>query len=105
HAIEAHTQPPFSIDGNHQWRLRHGLVGIGELSLPVGTTLEKAKRAHIVALNIFGYFGYMIGPQITMRTNYHQLRDALIGTEAVKNPTTPNLFAELAVKLRPNKKR
>ena len=105
HAIEAHTQPPFPIDGDHQWRLRHRLVSIGELCLPVGTALKKTKGTHIVALNIFGYFGHMIGSQIAMRTNYHQLRDALIGTEAVKNTINPILFAELAVKLRPNKKR
>ena len=55
------------------------LVPIREHGLSNRTTLKKTKCAHIEFLDLLDHFLYVIGTQIGMRTDHHQLCDPLIG--------------------------
>ena len=79
YAVEPHPQSPLAVNGDHQGRLGSLLVLIGQDRLTDRSALKKTKGAHIVQLDVTHDLGYMLRTQIRMRSNHHQLRNALIG--------------------------
>ena len=50
--VHAHGKPPFSIDGDHQRGLRHGLPFVGLLHLRIGIATEETHTTDVVPFDV-----------------------------------------------------
>src|SRR5688572_23516260 len=73
--VETHAQSPFAINSDHQGRLCNALVIISEFGLPDRPALEKTKSSYIVFRNIVDHPGHVIGSQVGMGADDHELGD------------------------------
>ena len=96
--VDAHSQPPFGINGDHQRRFGNRLPIVGLLDNRLSVSAEETHTTNVVLLDVFRHI-LIKGLVRLVGTHANQLRDTLLSSKAVIDRIDPMVGSGLCISL------